>query len=341
MSARTGASAPLQGRRAFIGSAAMAGLAAASGGRAVADDMLPETATVRFANAPAVCIAPQYIAEQLLRAEGFTDFHYVKTQAGIVATESLAREEFDFSLDFGISFIMPIDQGADIKVLSGVHVGCYELFAREGVRSVRDLAGKRVGAGWNIGSDPHVFVSAMVSHVGLDPVRDIDWVTSETRPLELFMAGEIDAFLSFPPEAQFLRREGVGHVIVDSMVDKPWSQYFCCMLASSTAYARDYPNATRRVLRAVLKGADVCAAEPALVARVLVESGYAADYDLSLQALREIPYAPWREYDHEDTIRFFALRLHEAGLINSSPQTIIANGTDWRFLEAVKQELKA
>jgi NitT/TauT family transport system substrate-binding protein len=95
------------------------------------------------------------------------------------------------------------------------------------------------------------------------------------------------------------------------------------------------------VLRAVLKGADVCAAEPALVARVLVESGYAADYDLSLQALREIPYAPWREYDHEDTIRFFALRLHEAGLINSSPQTIIANGTDWRFLEAVKQELKA
>jgi NitT/TauT family transport system substrate-binding protein len=341
MSAKIEALASPQGRRAFMGSAAMAGLTAACGGRAMADDLLPETTTVRFANAPAVCIAPQYIAEQLLRAEGFTDFQYVKTEAGIVASERLAREEFDFSLDFGISFIMPIDQGADIKVLSGVHVGCYELFARDDVRSVRDLAGKRVGAGWNLGSDPHVFVSAMVSHVGLDPVRDIDWVTSERKPLELFMAGEIDAFLSFPPEAQLLRRERVGHVIVDSMVDKPWSHYFCCMLASRTGYARDYPNATRRVLRAVLKGADLCAAEPALAARLLVEGGYVEDYDLSLQALREIPYLPWREYDHEDTIRFFSLRLHEAGLIKSSPQTIIASGTDWRFIEAVKQELKA
>jgi len=45
--------------------------------------------------------------------------------------------------------------------------------------------------------------------------------------------------------------------------------------------------------------------------------------------------------DPEDTIRFYALRLHEVGMVKSSPQKIIADGTDWRFLNELKRELKA
>ena len=29
--------------------------------------------------------------------------------------------------------------------------------------------------------------------------------------------------------------------------------------------------------------------------------------------MKEIPYGKWRDYDPEDTLRFYALRLHEAG----------------------------
>jgi NitT/TauT family transport system substrate-binding protein len=74
--------------------------------------------------------------------------------------------------------------------------------------------------------------------------------------------------------------------------------------------------------------------------RGLVERGFLKNYDYSLQALREIPYRRWREYDSADTVRFFALRMHEAGLIKSSPQRIIADGTDWRFVNELKKELK-
>jgi NitT/TauT family transport system substrate-binding protein len=56
--------------------------------------------------------------------------------------------------------------------------------------------------------------------------------------------------------------------------------------------------------------------------------------------MQEVPYNRWREYDPEDTVRFYALRLHEAGMIKSSPQKIITQGTDWRFLTALKKELK-
>jgi NitT/TauT family transport system substrate-binding protein len=56
--------------------------------------------------------------------------------------------------------------------------------------------------------------------------------------------------------------------------------------------------------------------------------------------MKEIPYNMWREYDPEDTLRFYALRLHEAGMITSTPQKIIAQGTNWRFLNELKRELK-
>jgi NitT/TauT family transport system substrate-binding protein len=57
--------------------------------------------------------------------------------------------------------------------------------------------------------------------------------------------------------------------------------------------------------------------------------------------ISELPYDRWREYDPEDTMRYYALRLHEVGLIKSDPKTVIAKGTDWRFLDELKRELKA
>ena len=77
------------------------------------------------------------------------------------------------------------------------------------------------------------------------------------------------------------------------------------------------------------------------MAQRLVDGGFTQRYDYALQSLTELPYASWREFDPEDTVRFFALRLHEVGMIKLTPQAIIADGTDWRFLNELKRELKA
>ena len=146
--------------------------------------------------------------------------------------------------------------------------------------------------------------------------------------------------LTGPPRAQEARARKLGHVVVNTMTDRPWSQYFCCLLAGHRDFVRRYPVATKRALRAILKATDLCAREPEWVARFLIDEGYAERYDYTLQTLQEIPYNRWREYDPEDTVRFHALRLHEAGMIKTSPQKIIAQGTDWRFLNALKKELK-
>ena len=72
-----------------------------------------------------------------------------------------------------------------------------------------------------------------------------------------------------------------------------------------------------------------------------VDDGFTDRYDYALQALNEIPYDRWRELDPEDSLRFYALRLHEAGMITSTPNALLAEGTDWRFLQELKRELKA
>jgi NitT/TauT family transport system substrate-binding protein len=141
--------------------------------------------------------------------------------------------------------------------------------------------------------------------------------------------------------AQDLRDRHIGHVVANSTVDRPWSQYFCCMLASNRDYVRNHPVATKRVLRALLKADDLCATEPTRVAQRLVDGGFTPRYDNALQTMNEVPYDKWREYDPEDTIRYYALRLHEVGFIKATPQKIIADGTDWRFLNELKRELKA
>jgi NitT/TauT family transport system substrate-binding protein len=219
-------------------------------------------------------------------------------------------------------------------------VGCFELFGTDRVHAIRDLKGKTVAVP-HLGSPSQVFLASMAAYVGLDPQKDITWVAKPPAEAMVLLAeGKIDAFLGFPPQPQELRAKQIGHVVVNSAVDRPWSQYFCCMVYARKEFVRTHPAATKRALRAILKGADVCAREPERAARFLVDQGYTTRYDYALQALKEVPYANWREYDPEDTVRFYALRLHEAGMIKSTPQKIIAQGTDWRFLTELKRELK-
>ena len=303
-----------------------------------------ETTTVRiFANRPGICVAPQYIAEPLLQAEGFTDVRFVGLTAttGAPAAQAVGSGNADFTVTFAAQLAIAIDGGAPITLLSGVHVGCFELFGNEGVRSITDLKGKSVGV-QGLGSSQHVYAASIAAYVGLDPTKDIHWaINLAVKPTELYEKGQIDAFVGFPPEPQDLRVRHIGHVVVNSAVDRPWSQYFCCMLAGNREFVRKNPVATKRVLRAILKAADLCVREPSSVARQLVDNGFTDRYDYALQTLGELPYDKWREYDPEDTLRFYALRLHEAGMVKSSPQKIIAEGTDWRFLDEVKRELKA
>ncbi len=102
------------------------------------------------------------------------------------------------------------------------------------------------------------------------------------------------------------------------------------------------PHPHRRDLEgdrfALLDGHDV-GKEPERAARYLADKGYSQDYDQALDTISGVSYTAWREFGPEDTLRFYALRLKEAGLVTSTPDELIARATDWRYLDEIKREL--
>ena len=307
--------------------------------RPVSAEPPPETTTLRLAQLAGICVAPQYVASELLQLEGFKDIQYV-TIPDTRTTASVASGGIDLSMAFVAPFLLQVDAGLPVVLLAGVHVGCFEVFGNPGIRAIRDLKGKRVGIP-ALGSAHHLFLSSMAAYVGLDPRKDINWVIHNTvDSAELLAGGKLEALIAFPPVPQELRAKRIGHVIANSSVDRPWSQYFCCTVAARKEFVKRNPVATKRAVRAILKATDVCALEPERVARTIVDRGFTKSYDYALATMKEIPYNRWREYDPEDTVRFYSLRLREVGMLKNNPQKILADGTDWRFFNELKKELK-
>jgi NitT/TauT family transport system substrate-binding protein len=177
----------MQSRRDFLASASIAGGATVLGpGPSLADEAPPETTTLRLIHDPSICTAPGYIADDLLRAEGFTDTRYLRSVSG---GDAVADGEADFATDTGAWIVSRLDAGAPIIALAGVHAGCYELFAHQAVRTISDLKGRRIGIR-ALRSGSHLHLAMMAAHVGLDPHHDIAWVTRPDGGLmELFAAG--------------------------------------------------------------------------------------------------------------------------------------------------------
>jgi NitT/TauT family transport system substrate-binding protein len=329
-------------RRTFLRGLTLTGTAGLLGlpTRWVAAEPPPETTRIRLVLVPSICQAPSYVAEPLLHSEGFTEVHYLQKAGTADIETALASGEADLNGHFAAPLLLRLEVGDPIVILAGLHIGCFQLFGTHEIRTIHDLKGKIVAVP-ALDSSRYVFLASMVAYVGLDPRKDLNVVTHPgPESIRLLAEGKIDAYLGFPPEPQEMREQQIGHVVVNSTVDRPWSQYFCCMLSGNREFVRTHPVATKRALRAILKAADICTLEPEQAAQFIVDKGYAKRYDYALQAIKELPYSQWREYSPEDTLRFYALRLYEVGMLKSIPQKLIAQGTDWRFFTELKQELK-
>jgi len=338
-------------RRKFLTSASALGAASLCGVPQTAfAEPPPETTTFRIAQGPFICYAPQMLAETMLRLEGFTNVEYIPIPAYHTHATFVADGGVDLAVFGPTSAIRALDEGWPLTMVAGVHVGCWELFANENIRNVGGLAGKSVAI-LKDGAVDHLWIAAMLAYVGVHPQKEIHWVSTGklSESMRLFLEGEVDAFLAFPPQPQEMRRLKAGHVIVNTTFDPPWSQYFCCMAAMKKEFVQQNPVATKRAIRALLKATDLCSNEPELAARFLANQGYQflanvgyrERYDIALEVVSELPYARWRTDNPEDTLRFHGLRLYEVGMLKKHPNDLIEKGSDFSFLNELKKELKA
>jgi len=330
-------------RRDFLTRAAALGAASLLGiPRIASAEPPPETTRFRIAQGPFICYAAQMLAEGFLRMEGFTDIEYLPVPADYTLPTLVGAGRVDLAVFGPSSGLAALEAGWPLVMVSGVHAGCWELFGNDRVAGVRDLRGKRIAV-IGMGSVDQLWIASILAYVGVHPVKEVEWITARklSEAMRLFLEGEADAFLAFPPQPQEMRLKKARHVLVNTTFDRPWSQYFCCMASMPKDFVAKKPIAAKRALRALLKASDVCAEYPERVARYLAERGYEPRYEIGLEVLKELPYGRWRTDNPEDSLRFHALRLHEVGLIKTNPNKLIAQGTDWRFLNELKRELKA
>jgi NitT/TauT family transport system substrate-binding protein len=345
-----------QSRRAFLATLSAAGAATVLRSRSVlADEGPPEVTTIRLRREPGevqligggvdapYCVAPEYVARELLQEEGFTDIQYVTVPGGDKYSAAFQRDELDFGLMSPGGLVARIESGVPIKTLAGIHPGCFELFVHEQIKSPQDLKGKQVGLDDSRSATPGQFVSFIAANAGLDPANDIRWVTPEggAQPVQLFMDGKIDAYMAFMPVAMGLHDHKAGRVLVDIARTEPWGSTFCCLAVGRSSFVEKNPIATKRAMRAMLKAADMCANEPEKAARILVDDGFAPNYDQALNVLKHLRYDAWRTVDTEHSLRFYTEQMQKIGQLKTDPQTIVANGADLRFLNELKRELKA
>ena len=332
----------LQSRRDFLAGLSAAGTAVVFGsGTSLADEGPPETDhDPDRQDARHLLGAPVHRRRPAARRR-IHRHPYVRTAGGLTVPQMVGRGEIDFASTFAGTLVHNLDAGVPVTVLAGLHSGCFELFTHGPIQTIGDLKGRRVGI-QSLSSSAHLYMAIMAAQVGLDPHEDLEWVVPpDGKAMELFAERKVDAFLGFPPEPQELRARKIGRMILSTTMDKPWSDYFCCTVFGNREFIGNHPVATKRYLRALLKATDLCATAPELAAQGLVDAGFTPRYDYALQTLTEIPYDRWRELDPADAMRFFALRLHEVDMIKSSPNALLAEGTDWRFLTELKRELKA
>lgn len=307
----------------------------------------PETTTVRFVS-PAPCDPPSALAKEFLLEEGFTDIKYPR--ASNTTTDWLTSGVADFSTGYGNLIAANVDAGLPIVALAGMHPGCFELFATPGISTIRDLRGKSIAVNARNASDQfYGFFAILLAYVGVDPQTEVNFI--EIGPdlnalRDAYLDGRSQAFIAPAAFGPLLRRnpKNPGKVILDTTMDKPWSQYYCCQLVANRDWARRYPIATKRLTRALLRAADEVTKDKKRAAREYVARGFYAtaspnDEEITNEVIRDLSY-DWREFDPEETLRFFALRLADAKIVRSTPQQIIAQGSDFAYMRELRTELK-
>ena len=301
----------------------------------------PETTTLRIVMPPE-CDPGIWLAKDYLRDEGFTDVRYVATPfttrrwlTGGLADLAPAHPEF---------MVATIDAGLPLTVLAGLHTGCLEVWVDGSIAKISDLRGRRISVRVADMSDQFfAFFAALLGFVGIDANKDVHFIEAgiDNYPgmVASFTEGRADAVLAGGSEGPKMRRQKArGHVILDTMMHTPWSQYECCHLVANRDWVRQNPVAVKRATRAVIRATDSAAKDHARAAHDAVAGGYPRDESLIIETMAMCTYN-WRVVDPEDTLTFFGLRLAAAKLIKSTPQQLIAAGADFAYMRELRSQL--
>ncbi|MDR0551021.1 MAG: ABC transporter substrate-binding protein [Spirochaetaceae bacterium] len=173
-------------------------------------------------------------------------------------------------------FFPAINNGFDIKIISGLHEGCIKVLVPKDspIQSAADFKGKTVLVD-AIGGTPMMVAAVAAGRAGLNPGvgGDIIWKPFPwDQLLQAIEKGEGDAVAVWDPFATQGEQSGKYRVIIDIARDEPFAGKNCCFVFASGKLIRESPKAIAAVLRAVQRGIAWTGEHPEETARLLIEN---------------------------------------------------------------------
>lgn len=298
----------------------------------------PESTTIRLGIG--ACDLPIFAAERNLRDEGFTDVQFSDSPA----VPALTGGKADLVTMFVTTLAVNVEAGTPLLGLGGLHTGCAQVWAPLGVATMKDLVGRTVVVRSKAPTDnTYAYIAIGLKNAGVDP-SSVNFVVQPDADLtKMFLDGKSDAlFLAAQNTFAFQTNPGnKGHVVLDQAMEAPWSQEVCCVLTTTTDWAKANPVAAKRALRAIYRAADSIPMDRADLAKVATDSGLfggAKNVAVVRGAANMVPY-DWRNYDLAESTRFHAKLLNQVGLSKMTPDEAVTRATDLLFSQQLRREI--
>jgi NitT/TauT family transport system substrate-binding protein len=241
------------------------------------------------------CEPPIYVAYEkgFFKEEGL-DVELVKSSWDSMR-DGLGLGHFHATHHLVMYMMQPMEVGLDVKLTGGIHTGCLRLQSgkKTGIKTAKELKGKRIGI-THMGSPPFLFASRVLVAAGLDPKKDVEWVTFPGDAMALALdQGRVHAVASAEPIGTMLIAKEKVDKVSDQAIDHPYDDEYCCAVVVNGKFAREHPDKAAKVTRALLKGAKWVSVNPLAAAKLAVEKKYvAATVDINAQAIRVLKYEP-------------------------------------------------
>lgn len=194
-----------------------------------------------------------------------------------------------------MAYLKPIEQGMDVKMTAGVHLGCLRVQAPVNgkINTIQDLRGKRIGVP-GMGTPPFIFANRVLGDNNIDAKTEVEWKIFPSAELGLALEkGEVDAIANAEPIGTMLLGEKKVKTIADQAVDAPYAGEYCCAVLMNGKYVANNAAASAAATKAVLKGAKWVETNPRATARMSILKGYiASSPELNTQVLGQLRYVP-------------------------------------------------
>lgn len=194
-----------------------------------------------------------------------------------------------------MAYLKPIEQGMDVKMTAGVHLGCLRVQAPVNgkINTIQDLRGKRIGVP-GMGTPPFIFANRVLGDNQIDAKTEVEWKIFPSAELGLALEkGEVDAIANAEPIGTMLLSEKKVKTIADQAVDPPYAGEYCCAVLMNGKYVAKNAAASAAATKAVLKGAKWVETNPRATARMSILKGYiASNPELNTQVLGQLRYVP-------------------------------------------------